>query len=229
MSRTLITLSLLAALLAAGHAPGQTNAPPPSAGTSAPVSSAQSLVAGWSQIEVSSENGSVDLRSNLWIYWDDVHVRAPSGEVTCEYLVGRMRPDRSFENITAETNVVLNAVRRNGEKVHGTGSKLVYTSTISGNSTNEMLELSGDPPPVITSDQFTNIADLFIYDITHDRYRFIHPHTFVRLPNRGATATNTVPKTAGPLKTEPAEPSDASSHTNATGTNSPSLGRHPDE
>lgn len=217
MNRTLLILGLLTGGLAIVKAPAQTAETPPAASgaTSAPVASVQSLVAGWSQVEISSLNGSVDLRSNVWIYWDDVHVRAPSGEVTCEYLVGWMRPDNSFERITAETNVVLNAVRRNGEKVHGTGSKLVYTSTITGTTTNEMLELSGDPRSVITSDQFTNVADVFIYDITNDRYRFIHPDTFIQLPNRAASRTNAAPKAAQPEKNgRPKPPDSAGAPTN---------------
>lgn len=192
MNRTLLALLLLAGL--APTAPAQTatnsDAPP----------SVHRLMSGWRQIDITSDGPmTVDYRSNLLTYQKDVVVRTPSGQITCDYLVGKVRDlnHASFESIVATTNVVLEAVRRNGEKIHGTGSMLVYTNAVTPASTNEWIELTGDPYPVVSGMLFTNTGEAFIYDITNEKLRIKTPHTQAQIKS-GRGTTNAPPPAATP-------------------------------
>lgn len=109
-----------------------------------------------------------EFASNVFVYSGNVQVSASSGGITCEILTGRLRAGgdpsigRGFESIIAETNVVM--AFTNAAKVYtnqgvvctnlgnvyiGTASRLEYTSTITQTGTNEVIELSGLPKPVI--------------------------------------------------------------------------------
>jgi lipopolysaccharide transport protein LptA len=188
-----MALWLLAGL--ALNAAAQTNTPSPLPAPAA-AATAQGLVSTWSEVDITSKQASFDMRSNTVVFWDTVRLQTPSATIRCERLVGKSRGRslNSFEKIVAETNVVLAVTNRAGQRFDGLAAKMVYTSTISGGTTNETVELMGLPPPVVWNDQGTNRAEVITYDITHGTIGEKGPQAKGPFPSKG-TDTNAPPRT----------------------------------
>lgn len=151
-------LLLLGWLSASAFAADQ---PVPSAAESALGTNAAAVLK--SPIEIKSRSSEVNLRSNVVVYIGDVRVTEDTMRLTCEYLIA-IRPQRGgrIESITALTNVVMELTDEKGDKVHGTGEKLLYSYRISETETNEVIELSGSP--LIETAQGKTRADIITYD-----------------------------------------------------------------
>jgi lipopolysaccharide export system protein LptA len=69
------------------------------------------------------------------------------------------RPD----SMVAERDVRFDLQNNDGQKVHGTGNKAVYTFGISGTTTNDLLTLTGTPATLVTTNG-TALNDRIIYN-----------------------------------------------------------------
>jgi lipopolysaccharide export system protein LptA len=194
-----MTLWVLAGL--AVNAAAQTNTPAPV--SPGPAATPQGLVTAWSEVDIKANQATFDMRSNTVVFWDTVRVKTPSATMTCEYLIGKCRGRSlsSFERIVAETNVVLVVTNKAGQRFDGLAAKMVYTSTISGGTTNEAVELMGLPQPVVWSDLGTNKADIITYDITRGTIAWKNPQATYLPPPKGA-GTN-APSGAGRTNSVP--------------------------
>ena len=86
------------------------------------------------------------LRPESAVFRGGVYASHPSMNWACETLtVSRPSANGPVETLTAEQTVVFDLVNDKGEKVHGTGDKAVYTYTVHGNVTNDVLNLTGAP------------------------------------------------------------------------------------
>jgi lipopolysaccharide export system protein LptA len=109
---------------------------------------------------------------------------------TCDEMAIESLPgDKSATRLTASGTVIFHLLEDDRATAHGTCDKAVYTYSVSGNKTNEIVELTGDPVLVTTNGIFENPT--LIYDRTQNkvtapgRYR-IHGYTqatnIVQLP-----------------------------------------------
>ncbi len=97
---------------------------------------------------------------------------------------GATRPER----IVAETNVIVDYFTKTGEKCHATGDKLVFTHTVTNGTTNEVLELTGNPIIDMTNlkgrmggDAIHATGDKLVYTSTSDKAQ---PSELVTLSGR---------------------------------------------
>ncbi len=89
--------------------------------------------------------------------------------------------------IVAERSVAFDMVDELGRKVHGTGDQAVYTYTVSTSSTNESMELTGNPAVVTASTNIVGQNNIILLNLT--------THT-VTAPGR-YNIKGTVPRRAG--------------------------------
>jgi lipopolysaccharide export system protein LptA len=194
-------LCLASTLLAQTNAP---SAPPPAN----PLSGIQ-----LDTVDIHSRE--FEFASNVFVYSGNVQVSASSGGITCESLTGRLRAGgdqsvgRGFESIIAETNVVMaftNAGRvctnqgvvctNQGRVFIGTASHMEYNSIVSESGTNEVIELSGLPKPVIqmidNSIQKTNTfqGTIIRCDLTTGKIRVLEPDSRFSLKSLSPASTN---------------------------------------
>jgi len=145
MNRPLLTVLLFACLALVLRA--QTNAPAPAS----------------RDIEISSKEGEFDLKTRVAIYRGNVQVVGRGMQLTCETLTAKLSAGGNrIENFVGEEKVVFDLVNEKGEKLRGTGDKMVYTYTAADAGTNEMVELTGNP--VLETAQGVVRGDVITYD-----------------------------------------------------------------
>ncbi|HWQ93827.1 MAG TPA: hypothetical protein VN673_19345 [Clostridia bacterium] len=98
-----------------------------------------------------------------------VYISHPSMNWACESLTIQLPPESGpIQSILAEQGVSFDLLDKNGEKVHGTGDRVVYTYNVSGNVTNELVELSGNPvlerTDVASGNPITMRNRVFVFD-----------------------------------------------------------------
>jgi hypothetical protein len=85
----------------------------------------------------------------------------------CESLTVESIPGGKV--LTAEQGVVFDLIDEHGQKIHGTGNKAIYTNSITGSVTNDLLTLFGTPAKhaVLTMTNGTTFDNpLIIFDRT---------------------------------------------------------------
>jgi lipopolysaccharide export system protein LptA len=102
------------------------------------------------------------------IYRDHVRVDSPNLKLRCEWLAADLlQAGGRVTNITAETNVVIDATDDKGEKMHATGDKTVYVFAIENGVTNETVTLTGDARAEYK--QITLTGSVIIWDRANNR------------------------------------------------------------
>src|SRR5579859_3938531 len=99
-----------------------TNAPP--AKTNAPTEVRPT--------EIQSRSCQFFMKSNVFVYRDDVHIDNPQMKLVCQLLTveaPKMTNENRFNRATAETNVVIDWVDDKGPN-HATADKGVYTYVV---------------------------------------------------------------------------------------------------
>lgn len=132
--------------------------------------------------EIISQSAYFDLKARTAIYLGDVRVRDPRMELTCEVLTVKLAAEGGgkFQNIIAETNVVIDFQDDKGQRIHGTGGKVIYTYNVTKTYTNDVMELMDNPllqtaqgnwrGDVITLDRVNNTVKA-----TNSRMRILQP------------------------------------------------------
>ena len=112
---------------------------------------------------ITSDAVDFDLNTRLAVYRGNVRVEDPGMTLTCGVLTAKV-PERGgkIESIVAEQNVVVEAPDENGRLTHGTCAKLVYTYSVAGSVTNEIVELTGEP--LLTNPSGSLVGDLIIWN-----------------------------------------------------------------
>ena len=185
MNRSLPTLLLAAGLAVVLNA--QTNAPPTLD----------------RNIDITSQKAEFDLKSKVAVYSGAVRVEGRGLDLACDLLTAKLPAtgDR-IESFVGESNVVLNLVDEKGQKIHGTGDKLIYTFATSAAATNETIELVGHP--VLETPQGSMSGDAMVYDrITSKLTVVTNAHGWFRAETGGKTNQMASPKP------EPAPPATA--------------------
>ena len=75
---------------------------------------------------------------------------------------GKGEQTNRLNHIVAETNVVMDFTGEHGERSHATAEKAVYNYKKADATTNEVLELTGNPRVELTNGWMT--ADVFVMD-----------------------------------------------------------------
>lgn len=97
--------------------------------------------------EIISKSAYFDLKARTAIYMGDVRIKDPRMELSCEVLTVKLATEGAgkFQNIIAETNVVIDFSDEKGQKIHGTGGKAIYTYNVTPTYTNDVMELLENP------------------------------------------------------------------------------------
>ena len=97
-------------------------------------------------IDIRSNELECDLKGKVAFYRGNVRVEGQGMQLGCEALTAKLpATGNRVESFVAEEKVVFDLVDEKGQKMHGTGDKLVYTYSATGTATNEVVELTGSP------------------------------------------------------------------------------------
>ena len=173
------------------------------------------------QTVITSKVGYFDIPTRSLVYRDHVRVVDPRINLTCEFLQAKFPTNGSHRvsSIIAETNVVV-LIATNDITYTITAARAVYSFQPDATTTNEMLEVTGLPAPVIRwapndepsvkTNEFT--AKKIIWDLANNRITAEdHSGTFPDLDmqrrnKKDATSpTNSVSPNAAP-ESKPATP-----------------------
>ncbi len=108
-----------------------------------------------------------------------------SPSISVEFPPGGGQADR----MVAEPQVDFYVLNQ-GKMVHGTGQKAVYTYSVSPNSTNELMQLLGNPATLeVTNSGAILQNQVLIWDLINDKM-FIPPGYHIYVPQQAAAVTN---------------------------------------
>jgi lipopolysaccharide export system protein LptA len=93
--------------------------------------------------EISSRDYT--LKTNSALFEGGVQVVHPQMKLLCKTLSLDAKPSGEARNLVAQDSVIFDLEGGDDQKIHGTGKKAVYTYSMSGNKTNDMVEFTGDP------------------------------------------------------------------------------------
>jgi len=180
----LLTLPLAAAAQTNGNA--LTNLAPVSAAGSLTNSAATNAPAAErSPTEIFADSGVFDRTNYLVTYTGNVRVEDPQMKLTCDVLTAKVpHAGAKLDSIVATSNVVIQAQDGQGRPVHATSGRAVYSYQVVNSITNETIELSGDPFPVVDRGQDRLAGDVIIWDRIKDTFRAIHPHMTLQLETK---------------------------------------------
>ena len=140
------------------------------------------------------------MKSGQAIYRNHVRIEDPKMKLRAGILTVQLPPEGSkvshLGDSVAEENVIIDFISEKGDTNHAIGDKAVYKYQVTGNLTNEIMELSGHPRLDITNGWMT--ADIFSFDRLQDKIRGIGSYHF-------HSSANTQFGPAGPAKGQPAE------------------------
>ena len=123
----------------------------------------------------------------------------PQIQWACERLTALAPPGGGRINRTVgEQAVVFDLTDDKGQQVHGTGDKAVYTYNATATATNEIMELTGSPA-TLTTTNFTDQNHLFILDLANHRLGAPGKSKLVMRDLASVGGTNTVLTPQGPL------------------------------
>jgi lipopolysaccharide export system protein LptA len=142
---------------------------------------------------IDSDSADFDLKGRRAIYYGSVHVDSPQRQLTCEQLTLDLPPEGGrINHIVAETNVVINATDENGVTNVITCGKVIYDYNVQGGVTNETITFTNKPQ--LLTPQYTNIADVIVWDRINDHTRESNPQFIPRhdaTTNTNSAAANT--------------------------------------
>jgi lipopolysaccharide export system protein LptA len=107
------------------------------------------------------------LRQDSAVFRGGVYASHTNMNWVCESLTVESIPGGKV--LTAEQGVVFDLIDEHGQKIHGTGNKAIYTNSITGSVTNDLLTLFGTPAKhaVLTMTNGTTFDNpLIIFDRT---------------------------------------------------------------
>lgn len=113
----------------------------------APRSTNSTVAVAAGATEIISKSAYFNLKARTAIYMGDVRIKDPRMELSCEVLTVKLATEGGgkFQNIIAETNVVIEFTDDKGQKIHGTGGKAIYTYNVTSTYTNDVMELHDNP------------------------------------------------------------------------------------
>jgi lipopolysaccharide transport protein LptA len=107
------------------------------------------------------------LRRDSARFFGKVRVVHPQMAWQCEALTVHFTTNSQVDQILGENSVAFTLFDDKGQKINGTGQKAVYSYAVTPTSTNDLVELSGDPVLTTTNGTFKN--DVIILDRAHNR------------------------------------------------------------
>ena len=188
----------------------QTNSGPIASTNAAPATAPTNAPTELRATEIQSKSCQFFMRSNVFIYRDDVHIDNPQMKLKCELLTveaPKMTNGNRFNRATAETNVVIDWVDNNGTN-HATSDKAVYTYAVtnllngqaeSHFETNATVVLTGNP--VVTNRSTVFYGDPIIWDRIKDSIESPNFHNQIIIPGGTNTSSLFEPPTSKPAKT----------------------------
>jgi len=171
--------SLVCLMLAASIAVrAQTNTATPAVGTNAtPAAGRSNAPIELRPTEIQSKSCQFFMKSNVYVYRDDVRIDNPQMKLACELLTveaPKLTNGNKLNRATALTNVVIDWVDNNGTN-HATSDKAVYTYVITNLAegltqphfeTSSIVVLTGNP--VVTNHMFRWEGDPLNWDRIKD-------------------------------------------------------------
>ncbi len=145
--------------------------------------------------EFYSERFEFDLNTRDVGFWQSVRVDDARMKLASESLTTTLPRQGAGKNehpahILAETNVVIDLPPdRNGQKIHATGQKAVYDYKVSGTTTNEVIELTGNPVVQAANPVAWMTANLITVDRAQGRITGVGDHHSVFKKAAGEPAT----------------------------------------
>jgi len=116
--------------------------------------------------EITSQEYTV--RTNGASFHGKVHACHPRMEWVCEQLTVQSSTGNSKpESILAETGVDFELENDDGQKLHGTADRAVYSFSVSDTRTNDLLTLYGEQATLVTTN-FTVLNSRIVYDLLHN-------------------------------------------------------------
>jgi lipopolysaccharide export system protein LptA len=103
-------------------------------------------------IEITSDHIEGSLLSRTATYRGNVRVNDPQMKLRSEYLIAVKldQPNGKYESVAAVTNVVIDFFDAEGQTNHVTGTRAVYTLSVTNSITNELVRITGDPRAVVS-------------------------------------------------------------------------------
>ncbi|MDB6064524.1 MAG: LPS-assembly protein LptD [Pedosphaera sp.] len=149
------------------------------------------------ETEITSDAFQYEMHTGSALYQGSVRVDNPRFKLSCENLAGQVSQGAGatnhLNNFMAETNVVADFIDERGLKreiTHATGDTGIYTFDASGTTTNETIELRGNPRLERTNGWMS--ADIIIMNRTEGVIRGIgNHHSFMNGQPAGPGQTNT--------------------------------------
>ena len=155
--------------------------------TNAPTVTATNIT----ETHITSKTVDFDLKTRQAIYHGNVRVEDPRVNLSCEVLIANIPEGGGrVDSIVAETNVVI-LLPDKGATNRATADRAVYTYSISGGVTNEVLELQGSP--AIETAQGTLKGDSIIWDRANDTIKATNQRMVVRQEEKDGD-TNAIPE-----------------------------------
>lgn len=138
---------------------------------------------------------------NTVIYFDDVVVTNGQGTLSCERLTIDIPPegstDRQPTNAVAETNVVVDLVRKDDTN-HVTGDRAVYAYHVLNGMTNDTITFTGstnNPAKVVNSKGWMT-GEPLIWDNVSGSFTAVNPVTHFKVPASAGQGTNAAAETS---------------------------------
>ncbi len=147
-----------------------------------------------SMTDIFSDQFEFGTKTRQAIYLGGVRVDDPRLKLTGERLTARL-PETGgrIDRIVTETNVVINALEDKGAKTHATADKAVYTWRLTGGTTNEVVELTGNP--MVGRPVGWTTADVIFLDRATGAIRSIgNSYTKIMIADLGTTNRTTIPR-----------------------------------
>ena len=146
-------------------------------------------------LDIFSDHFEFDLNTHLATFGGQV--RADDGRIkvnaeTLAVVLPKQEPGKTnrIDHLLAETNVVIDFLdEKTGQKIHATGQKAVYNYSVAGITTNQVLELTGNPAVETAKPAGWMTADVITVDRAQGRIWGVgnHHSVFKKQPGEPAT------------------------------------------
>lgn len=204
--------SLICLMLATWFAvKAQTNTATPAIATDAtPAAARTNAPTEVRPTEIQSKSCQFYMKSNVYVYREDVRIDNPQMKLVCELLTveaPKLTNGNRFNRATAETNVVIDWVDNNGTN-HATSDKAVYTYVVTNLGvsltqphfeTSSIVVLTGNP--VVTNQSTVAAGDPIVWDRIKDTIEMPNFKQQTIYQNQTNTSSLFEPPTSKPLKT----------------------------
>jgi lipopolysaccharide export system protein LptA len=140
---------------------------------------------------------------NTVIYSGDVEVTNGQGTLSCARLTIDLPPEGSLDrqptNAVAETNVVVNLIKK-GDTNHITCDRAIYTYVVLNGTTNDTITFIGSTnrPARVENAKGWMTGEPLIWDNVNGNFSGSDTETHFKIPASASTGTNP-PSVAGPL------------------------------